>query len=319
MKKLITTAVFTMALYTASMAQEPGFNQQFAQSVFSNPAMACNEGYSKFTLGYKSWYANLTAPVRDMAGAYEFCAPGKTAGFAIMLNRSEADNRKVALTSIGAAYNYRLKFSKDLHMNFGLQAAMRQKTFNLSNALFEDMFDPYNGAVYPTGENFESQRKNYISAGLGFFLYSSKFSLGLSALNVNKPNTALLGNNSISEQPMSIKGVATYAFKTGENNYAIPHLSYNKTGLFSEINGGLTFRNNQVNFGLGYSTYSYKGSAVLLNLGVVQNGFKLGYGLGMGINADAKQGGMTHEITLGILLNDGKKEPNKPVPALPFF
>jgi type IX secretion system PorP/SprF family membrane protein len=318
--------VALLALTTATSqlySQELQLNQSYGQAALSNPALLCADGTNKVTMGYHTYYGNLSSPWREYAGTAEL-GKGNSA-FGIGFVRSEANQKMSTLNGINLMYRLGLKLSDGMHLRVGFQGGMRTKSFNMSPSIFEDMIDPYNGVRYETRESLEATQKNYFGLGAGLAFNTKSLYLSLGLHNVNRPNTAYNNSGGITnKEPMSMRAMLGYNIRTQGDpmkaiNQVIPYVHFVKTGNFNEIAGGIALQNEVFNLGVGYHTYSYKASAVMTTIGFTSGNLKLGYNFGVNMGTQAKVGGSSHEICLSLLLfRPEKPESGSQVP-MPMF
>lgn len=306
-------------------AQEIQLNTTYGQAALTNPALLSADGASKVTMGYHTYFGNLSAPWREYAGTVEFMGKGGKGAFGASALRSEANNKMVTMNGVNLMYAIHLKLNKTSFMRVGFQGGMRSKAFNTSPAIFEDMIDPYNGVRYSTSESLDATIRNYFNAGAGFAFNSQKFFFSLGLQNLNRPNTAFNNSGGIeNKENMRIRVNTGLLISTkGDPNRGfsqiVPHIHYLKMGALSEAGGGIALQNNVLMLGAGYYTYSYKASNVMTTLGFTSGNIKLGYNMGINMGTDAKAGGMSHEFCASLyLFRPEKPEPARVVP-MPMF
>jgi type IX secretion system PorP/SprF family membrane protein len=313
---LLSVAVCT--LISAASAQELQLNTTYGQAAINNPALLCADGNNKITMGYHTYYGNLTSPWREYSGVAEFGSKTGKSALGIGFLRSEANNKMMSLNGLNLMYGLNLRLNKASNLRVGFQGGLRSKQYNASGAVFEDMIDPYNGVKYATQEQLDATQRNYFNIGAGLAFNTKDFYLALGFQNANSPNTAFVNSGGITnKEPMRIRLLTGYRLVLGGDpnrglSDLIPNISYVKAGNLSEMGGGLTAQNNSFSLGLGYYTYSYKASAVHATMGFATNNLKLGYVAGINMGSWAKVGGMSHELCISMLIG----KPGKPdVPA----
>lgn len=298
-------------------SQELQFNQSYGQAALSNPALLCADGGNRVTMGYHTYYGNLSSPWREYAATAEF-GKGGIGAFGVGAIRSEANYKMATLNGVNLLYRINVKLAEGAYLRAGFQGGMRTKGFNTSSAVFEDMIDPYNGVKYETRESLASTQKNYFTLGAGVALNTKSLYISASLTNANQPNTAF--NNSggiVNKEPLGIRIMAGYNIATQGDpmkaiNQIIPYVHYVKTGMFSEIAGGVAVQNNVFNAGLGYHTYSYKASSIMTTVGFNSGNLRVGYNFGVNMGTYAKAGGTSHEVSVALYLF----RPEKPEPGL---
>jgi type IX secretion system PorP/SprF family membrane protein len=323
-KNIIICAGLTLAFLNNAFAQEIQMNQVYGQAAMSNPALLCADGGNKVTLGYHTYYANISNPWREYSGTVEFSKDGKN-NLGLGFVRSEANNKMATLNGLNLMYGYALKLSDMAYLRFGLQGGLRTKSFGNSPAVYEDMIDPYNGVKYETNESLSATQVNYFTLGAGLSFNLNDFYLSLGLQNANQPNTAYANSGGIeNKEPMGIRLMTGYRIRTQGDpmkniNQIIPYIHYAKVGDFTETAAGLAIQNEVFSFGAGYHMYSYKANSVLTSIGFTSGNIKLGYNMGYNMGDQAKMGGVSHEICASLYLTKPeKKEPGKTMP-LPMF
>jgi type IX secretion system PorP/SprF family membrane protein len=323
-KNIIICAGLILNAITYATAQEIQMNQVYGQAAISSPALLCADGGNKVTLGYKTYYANISNPWREYAGTVEFSKDGKN-NLGIGFVRGEANNKMATLNGINLLYGYSLRMSDKAYLRFGLSGGLRTKSFGNAPAIFEDMIDPYNGVKYETNESLDATQVNYFTLGAGLAFNLEDFYLSLGLQNANQPNTAFNNSNGIeNKEPMGIRLMTGYRIKTSGDpvkniNQIIPYIHYSMVGDFSETGVGVALQNEVISFGAGYHMYSYKANSLLANIGFTSGNMKLGYNMGFNMGDVAKIGGVSHEICASLyLFKPEKREVGKTMP-IPMF
>ena len=109
-KNIIICAGLILGFASIGQAQEISLNQVYGQAALSNPALLCADGGNKVTLGYHTYYANISNPWREYAGTVEFSKDGKN-NLGLGFVRSEANNKMATLNGLNLMYGYNLRLS----------------------------------------------------------------------------------------------------------------------------------------------------------------------------------------------------------------
>lgn len=198
-------------------AYAPLSGQDIHYSQFYNAPYVMNPGLTgvfredaRFMLNYRSqWQSVAEYKTFSVAADMKIWPKQPRDGFfsvALTLNRDQAGLSKLTLVDIGLNGSYTHRLSDNAFLTFGARGAFDQRTFNLSNVLFDRQYDSTKGLADPALSNGESafnESNLFFSMGAGINLRlqalsnetlvdelkkRTKLDLGVGFTNLNRPD-----------------------------------------------------------------------------------------------------------------------------------
>jgi type IX secretion system PorP/SprF family membrane protein len=329
-KSLLSVFVFTIAIGVAVAQQKPQYSQYVFNNLLLNPAVTGIENYTDVKAGYRSqWtgldgapvtsYITLSAPlgadfVRGDATAmpayggenplsrlytqnYQAAEPHHGIGFTIVSDVAGS----ISTTNIDANYAYHLGLSPTVNLALGVSAGFEHTSLNTAILTLENPLDP----AISNGNN--SQWKPDLNVGL--WLYSSNYYVGASVQQVITENLYFSTNTKTYNQS---KTVPHYFFTGGVKLFLADDLTLLPSVLVKfiqpvpttfDLNLKLAFKDRFWIGGAYRKDDSFSG-LVGFNLSSLIN---VGYSYDYTTSALRNVSNGTHEIVIGIMLNNRNK------------
>ncbi|MCD0486744.1 type IX secretion system membrane protein PorP/SprF [Pedobacter sp. MC2016-14] len=315
-----------LSLTICSQAQEtPRSTQYIFNSYLINPAVSGIDNYTDVKLGHRTqWrglegapvtnYVSVHAPIGDdfvrssvnsFAGngynplsrsyvdQYMAAEPHHGIGFYGITDKAG----RIRQTNAGASYAYHLGLSIDVNLALGVSAGFSSIGIDVANVKVDNTADPlltaeYNNRIRP-------------DVGAGFWLYSPRFFLGVSAKQIIGFSNAIENSQNVYRpyQKAAFYGTTGYKYFLDEDIAAVPSILISywlnspvaldanlKLAYQDKFWVGGSYRNND--------SYSFLAG---LNMGSLIN---LSYSYDVSSSALRSVNNGTHEIVLGILLNN---------------
>ncbi|RFZ84309.1 type IX secretion system membrane protein PorP/SprF [Mucilaginibacter terrenus] len=326
---LLFLLVLQMCFSLAEAQQRPQYTQYVFNNLLLNPAVSGIENYTDAKLGYRSqWtglqgapvtsYFSISAPIGDnflqgdatafpASGGenpssrlytqyYRAAEPHHGIGFMVVSDKAGP----ITQTNINANYAYHLGLTEKLNLSVGVSAGVNHINLNTDLITLEDPNDP-------TLNNINnSQWKPDL--GVGIWAYSSNYYFGVSAQQILPQNLYITTGNTANQSKTVPHFFATggYKFFLSDDVTLLPSalLKFIDPAPISfDINMKLSFRDR---FWFGGSFRKDDSYAVLagFNLSSVVN---VGYSYDVTTSALRSVSNGSHEIVLGILLNNRYK------------
>ncbi len=328
MKKLLLF-ILIISVRTAMAQQLPQFTQYVFNNYLLNPAVTGIENYTDVKLGHRNQWAGLEgAPVTsylsvnapignnfiqgDATGFsaqngvnpssrlytqnYQAAEPHHGIGAMVLTDKAGP----ITQTNVAATYAYHLGLTSRMNLSVGVMGGFNRITLNTQDITLTDPNDP----AITNGAN-NSQWKPDIGAGV--WLYSSNYFVGLSARQL-LPQNYYFGTSRTTGSPTVPHFYLTAGvklFMTDEITF-MPSVMVKRTSpvpLTYDINGKFNFNDK---FWIGGS-YRHKDAAAVLA------GFNLSSLINVGYSYDITTSALntvsrgTHEIVIGLMLNNGFK------------
>jgi len=325
MKSKFSLLLFLLLSLKGWTQENPRSTQYIFNNYLFNPAISGIDNYTDVKLGYRNqWkglegapvtqYVSIHAPIgedfvrssvnsfsgngdnplsRSYVNSYTAAEPHHGIGFYALTDKAG----RIRQTNVNATYAYHLGLSYDLNLSVGVSAGFASTSIDVKSVNVENSSDPlltadYNNRIRP-------------DVGFGVWLYSPRFFLGGSAkqlLGYRVP-TAVKSTSLSAYQTTVFYGTAGYKFFVDEDVAMIPSalLSYwisapptldasVKVAYQDKFWVGGSYRNNDSFSALaGFSVGSF---------------FNLSYSYDVTTSALKSVSNGTHEIVLGILLNN---------------
>lgn len=328
MKKLLLYIYLLSFIHIATAQQRPQYTQYVFNNYLLNPAVTGIENYTDVRAGYRSQWTGLNgAPVTNFltinaplgrefiegnansfsAGGgenpnsrlftQEYMAAAPHHGIGAMLVTDKAG--PITTTNFNATYAYHLGLTERLNLSVGVAAGFMRTSLNTAEITLETALDP----AIANGNNSQL----HPDLGLGAWLYSSNYFVGISAQQI-LPQSLYLKSTSVDV----IKTVPHFFFTAGVKLFVSDDITLMPSVLVKQIkpvpltydaNLKLAFRDK---FWIGGS-YRHSDSFGALA------GFYLGSFLNVGYSYDVTTSALntvsngTHELIIGILLNNRYK------------
>ncbi|WP_423147295.1 PorP/SprF family type IX secretion system membrane protein [Rubrolithibacter danxiaensis] len=317
MRNLCLTLFFLFITACSCFAQqEAQYSQYMFNSLVINPAYA----------GYKE-ALNITLLHRDQWTGVE----GAPKTQSLILDGAFFNDNKVGLglsvindkvglqhqTSAFVNYSYRIPMGEDgSRLSFGLAFGVSQYTLNNNDAVIDDPSDP----------NLLGGRPNYFApdARFGVFYSNEHFYAGLSATNVlaKEIDYKQVGANTISKQGRHYFLTAGYLYEISDFVKLKPSFLLKqdtKSPMNLDINS-FVLLNETIWVGASYRTsvnmwkksdlnvaYFNQNSVVGAVEVFIRNNFRVGYAYDYSLSTLSSYSNGSHEISVGLILNNNKK------------
>ncbi len=318
----IFTALFFIARLSAHAQQDAQFSQYMFNSLIINPAYAGYKEELNLSLLHRNQWVGLPGAPKSQTlivdGAF-FNNQNVGLGLSIV-------NDKIGLQSQTAAYGnyaYRVPVGENSRLAFGLALGVSQYSLNASQANIDDPNDP----------NFNAGNQSYIAPDgkFGIHYSTASFYAGASVTNLisSSLNYQQTGKDVIARQGKHYFITAGYLATLNESIKFKPSVMFREdtkgpTNL--DLNAFFLFK-DAVWLGASYrsgldvwekrdwESGAFKQNAVV---GMVEmflaKKYRLGYAYDYSLSDLASYTNGTHEISLGLVINNNRKVTAMPTP-----
>src|ERR1700743_2306155 len=176
-KLIIIALLLQIGVVIQSTAQvDPHFSQYYANPLWLNPALTgVINGDSRLNANYKNQWADINNAYETGALSADFRTTDRMGlGFSIM-DQSSGGHTFNYLSAYGS-FGYNITVSQDgnQRINFGLQAGIINRSFDLSKLQFGSQYNPVSGfdPGVTSFENFSSTNTTVFDANAGIFYYN---------------------------------------------------------------------------------------------------------------------------------------------------
>lgn len=249
MKKLFKIIAFSLLCITGvtrvSAQIDPHFSQYYANPLWLNPGLTgVIDGDYRVSINAKEQWGSVSSAYTT-AGASFDVAPVKNLSFGGMILNQNAGDIGFNYLSALASAAYRIRFgSAGLDMvNFGVQAGILNKSFDISKITLGSQFDGnvFNGNM-PFNESFGSTNTLVPDVNAGVMYFDGNGDkrvnafLGGSANHLTRPVDRFLGSDI--RVPIRFTGHGGARVKAGEVLDITPNALYMKQGNATETSVG---------------------------------------------------------------------------------
>lgn len=328
MKKLLIIYVLLVIALFCNAQQKPQYTQYVFNNYLLNPAISGIENYTDVKFGYRNqWkgldgapvtaYFSVHAPLgkqyiygnsnsfsekgenpmaRSYVHNYQASEPHHGIGVYGVLDRAGP----IMTTDLKATYAYHIGLSPRINMSVGVAAGISRISLDISKITLENSLDP---AISGNLEN-----KTQPDLGAGVWLYGPDFFAGLSAqqlLNRSITFTDAAGYDQGKQVP-HVFLTGGYKFFLSDEIAAIPSIMFKYVSpapVSTDLNMKIAFKDK---VWIGASYRSNDAVAVIAGFNV-SSLFVLGYSYDYTTSELSKVSSGSHEIVLGILLNNRYK------------
>ena len=325
-RTLLVLILLISVLAKVSAQQKPQYTQYVFNNFLLNPALSGIENYTDVKLGYRSQWTGLQgAPVttfftintpigsnfingdaselptaggeypgsRSYLQNYEAAEPHHGIGFTLVSDKAGP----ITATNIDATYAYHIGLTSTLNLSLGVAAGVAHTSLNTSILTTTDPNDP---AVDDASGGVWSP-----DLSVGVWAYSSNYYLGASVQQVLPEKLYADSRNTIYQNKTvpQIFFTAGYKFFISDDVSVMPSImlkEINPVPFTFDVNAKISFRDV---FWLGGSYRKDDSFGILAGFNI-NSTINVGYSYDMTTSALNTVSNGTHEIVLGILLNN---------------
>jgi type IX secretion system PorP/SprF family membrane protein len=326
-KQCILAGIIAFCSLNSVAQTDPHFSQYYANPIWLNPALTgVVDGNYRASVNLKQQWSSLSNSYLTGGASFDV-APTKNLAYGITIMNQQAGELDFNYLTALASASYRVRFGvQGLNiLNFGLQAGIINRSFDMSKGRFGDQFDPgsgYNGSL-PSGENLASSSSLVPDINAGFMYFdanpdkSANLFFGASASHLTRPTEKFSGNSERTN--IRYTGHGGVRIKTSPILDIIPNALYMSQGNAREISAGAYAQlmvNNTSNILFG-GNYRVDDAAIAF-VGLQLN--NMVFGLSYDVNTSSLNTATRHnggfELSVSLLGRNGIIGPNFFCPRL---
>lgn len=332
MKKLLTTLGLAAAVFMLpgrSQAQiDPHFSQYYAYPLWLNPALTgVINGELRANINYRNQWGSISNAYSTTAVSADY-RPTERIGLGLtVLNQSAGDAGFNYFNALGS-FSYGITVSGDgyHHINFGVQAGIINRSFDINKVQFGNQYDPtlgYNPSL-PSFENFSTTNTTVFDANAGAFYYdgnptkSANVFGGFSVAHLSRSRDPFSIDNSM-KMPLRYAIHGGVRIKASDFFDIIPHALYIKQQKAEEkaVGAYTQMKFPDGNELIAGAMYRFKDAAVA-SVGYHFSDFVMGmsYDFNTSSLTRASQGRGGLELSLSYMLRKRIDEPDAICPRL---
>ena len=297
MKKSLIVILVCLAALTKAQ-QLPMYSQYLTNDFILNPAVAGSKPYFPIQINSRTQWSGLgTIAPKTNTLSYHMPVAYDAIGIGAIVMQDETGPYSQIGVTLSFAYHIKLDEDDMTRLSLGLNALMTQHTLNQDDLTFHNPDPEFQG----------SYSKMVPDASFGAYLYSKNFSLSASSHQLFESTFKesvqdVFGDNS---QVRHYFAHASYRIDIYSDLAIEPSLLVKSTEVSPtqlDVNTRVIFDNN---YWAGLSLRSSESLVVLAGLNM--GSMFLSYSYDYGINTLSSVASGSHEISLGLNINDKRK------------
>jgi len=320
---LVVMVVCTAVHISSLCAQDPVFSQFYSAPLQLNPALAGIVYAPNFNINYRNQWPSINSAYQTYAASYDQFFRDFNSGLGVYIQSDNAGDGIIRTNKASLAYSYRVRVNTSWELRLGVEAGVLQTRLDWSKLTFPDQLDPEFGAVSPGGtpipsseEQPDNLNKAYFDIGVGGVAYNENVYIGLTMKHLNTPGQAYLAadDNLISGLPIrwTVHVGGEFDLNIGNNRFWRPFISPNamfvSQGASWQVNIGTFIGFGQFYGGIWYRHANVNPDAIIGAFGFKTEKFRITYSYDVTISSLSINSGGSHEIGIGITLEDKGRE-----------
>jgi type IX secretion system PorP/SprF family membrane protein len=285
-----------------TFGQDPIFTQFYSNPIYLNPAFAGSRVCPRFALNYRNEWPNISGNFVTKAAAYDQKVESLFGGLGIIILTDNAA-KTLKTTRVSAVYAYNQAITRQLSINFGLEATYFQKSLDWNKLTFGDMIDPRRGFVYPTNDLSRGGTSSGVDFSAGIIGYTEKLFFGFAAHHLTEPNESLMSSIDVPlPRRYTAHAGAVLPLEGGKGRYSkvddfiSPNIIFTQQGTFQQLNMGLYVKKSSLTCGVWYRNKD----AFIVAVGLESEYVKVGYSYDITVSKLSLGSGGSHEVSLGF-------------------
>ena len=313
-----------VVISTSIYGQDPLFSQYYAQPMHINPGFAGISYAPRIEMVYRNQWpliqGSFTGYVTS-AISYDQFFKKYNSGIGIQLLADNSGGGLLKSWKIAGTYGYQARIDDDNFLRGGIELGFVQTSYDWEKFIFGDQlneeFGPISpgGTPYPTGEIRPDQTQlTYLDIGTGLLYYNPYFNLGISAKHINTPRNDILKINGSSYSGIPIRWVIHGSMQwdlsksSRVKSILSPALMIATQSKFLQVNIGAQYQISTIFAGVWYRHTRKNPDAIIGVFGFKKGAWKLGYSFDYTLSDLGIDQGGSHELSLGIYLDEILKE-----------
>lgn len=318
--------LFVIAVFISCVAysQDPLFSQYYSQPMHINPGFAGISYAPRIEMMYRNQWPQLEksfAGYVTYALSYDQYFKKYNSGIGIQLLADDDGGGLIKTWKLATTYGYQARISRNNYLRGGIELGFVQTSYAWEKFIFRDQIDPQFGPIspggtpYPSAEVRPSQTSpSYLDIGTGLLYYNPYFNIGVSAKHINTPRNDILKINGSAYSGIPIRWILHGSVEFDMSKSAkvtsilSPAIMIASQSEFFQLNIGAQYQISTVFAGVWYRQTRKNPDALIGVIGFKKGAWKLGYSFDFTLSDLGIAQGGSHEISLGIFLDQVIKE-----------
>ncbi len=306
--------IFLMHLALAVLSaagQDAQFSQFYANPVYIAPSFAGSTNGSRVALNYRDQWPNVPGHFVSYSFSFDHFIPRFNSGVGILALRDMAGGGKLAATSIGAVYSYRIRTGQKTYFQPGISAYYYNRSINFSKLSFADQYfgNQYLGSSVEIPPGNDVMHVDFASSML---MYNEHFWTGFNIDHLMKLSKPIDSDYQYPPMRFSLFGgvrfIAKRYYKARDNETVTLAVNYRNQASIHQLDVGAYYYKSPFIVGVWYRGIpvlnEYSGAdAIILMVGYKSDKFSFGYSYDFTVGRLITATGGAHEISVVYLFN----------------
>ncbi len=285
-------------------AQDPQFSQFYAAPLYLGPSMAGASDNGRLGLNFRDQWPKLSGKYITYAVSYDQYISRYYSGVGLLFLRDDAGSGKLTTTQVGLNYSYRIRATKELFLQPGMQFQYYQRKINFSKITFADQF--YGDQILPgTVELPPDNQAGHIDFSFSLLGFTRNMWLGSTVDHIMKTSKTLQQDIRYVPVKLSIYGGVKLAVNQSlltryEQNISLA-FNYRNQASMQQLDIGAYYNRLPFMVGLWYrgivSNTNTK-DAISISGGVLVKNLTFTYSYDLTISSLITSTGGAHELAL---------------------
>ncbi len=286
-----------------SFGQDAIFSQFYSNPLYLNPAFAGVNICPSLHLNYRNHPYPDFGHLSTYSASYHRHWRPVSGGIGLLVT-SENLGEMLKRHLIGGIYSYHTQLTRDLHLNFGVNASYYRKDLNWDELVFPDQYDPFTGNIIPTGEiPPESTWIHALDVSTGLLFYSEDFFAGVAGHHLTRPVESFFSDQRLPVK-LTLHGGAIFQFDSYRRNLKdidfSPNIIMQHQGDFLRINYGAYFDIEPLTTGVWFRQDFEDQKTLIFLLGLYQKNYRIGYSFDYSLSGSYPGISGIHEISVSL-------------------
>jgi len=323
-KKIIGVFIFMLTyspLYIS--CQDAIFSQFYANPLYLNPAIAGTDVCPSLHLNHRNHPYPGFGHLATFSASYQRPWEAVSGGIGFLIT-SEHFGQKIRQHFIGGIYSYHTKLTRNLNMNFGVNASYLRRDLHWDNLVFPDQYDPFSNELIPTSETLpEKLWINALDVSAGVLFYNENFFAGLATHHLTQPQKSFFSDKKLPIKTTLHAGtkipVETYYRMSRQNFYVSPNIILQHQHNFFRTSYGTYFEFEPITFGVWFRQDFKEQKTLIFLLGLHREDYKIGYSFDHSFSGYYTGLAGVHEISVLLKFNCEKYKLENKILRCPNF
>lgn len=299
--------------------QDVVYSQYYGNPVYLNPSLVGNKINPRLSLIYRNQWHNLNKGYVNYGISYDQYVRKMSGSVGVILNNDVYGGGLCNNFSGSIIYAFQTYVFKDFTASIALQSGFFQRSINTDKLVFGDQIVPGSGQLLPTNEVVDRDKVSDLDFAAGITIgYKHDYYVGFALHHLANPDISFIGNDAhkldtrITVHAGAIFDVGYYKTYPAAGSKSIsPNILFVKQGDFMQLSLGTYFNVYPLTVGLWGRHCFNNFDALVVQIGVEQKKYKIGYSFDFTLSKLSINSGGAHEISFSWIFPEIKNNFNR--------